>query len=49
MIEIVEQIFGTYTLVDGKTNFGYIAGVVIFCIVLYSALRILGSVVGGRR
>lgn len=42
---IMESIFGAYTLVDGHTNYGYIGAVVIFCIVLYSALRILGSVI----
>lgn len=46
MMEVIDSIFGSYTLVEGSTNYGYIAGVVIFCIVLYSALRILGSVIG---
>lgn len=45
MMEVIESIFGVYTLVDGKTNFGYIAAVVIFCIVLYGVFRIVGSVI----
>lgn len=45
MMSVIESIFGAYTLVDGQTNFGYIAGVVVFCIVLYSVLRIVGSVI----
>ena len=45
-MQVIESIFGPYTLVDGATNYGYIAAVVIFSIVLYSALRILGSVIG---
>lgn len=44
-MQIIESIFGPYTLVEGATNYGYIGAVVIFCIVLYSALRILGSVI----
>lgn len=43
MQDVITQIFGTYTLVDGHTNYGYIAGVVLFSIVLYGILRIVGS------
>lgn len=51
MIEIVEQIFGAYTpAASGGLNYAWFAGVLIFCIVLYCALRMLGSVIcGGRR
>lgn len=51
MIEIVEQIFGVYTpAADGGINYAYFVGVALFAIVLYSALRILGSVIsGGKR
>lgn len=49
IMEVVEQIFGVYTPVDGGVNYGYIAGVVIFSIVLYSAFRLLGIALGGRR
>lgn len=51
MIEVVEQIFGVYTPADGGgINYAYFVGVAIFLVVLYSALRILGSVIcGGKR
>lgn len=49
MIEVIRNIFGEYQLIDGKTNFEYIAAVLIFCIVLYSVFRILGLVLGGKR
>lgn len=45
MQEVIESIFGVYTLVEGKTNYGYIAEVVVFCIVLYGVFRIIGSVI----
>lgn len=49
MQEIIVDIFGKYELIDGHHDISYIAGVVIFCIVLYSALRILGICLGGKK
>lgn len=48
MQEIVQSIFGPYTLVDGNTNYEYIAGVLLFAIVLYSVFRIIGLVFSKR-
>lgn len=55
MIEVIQNIFGVYTpihvydeagaLIKVMPDFGYIAAVVIFCIVLYSVFRIIGSVI----
>lgn len=53
MMEAITTIFGeytpvVYTLADGTittgVDWGYVAGVLIFSICLYSALRILGTV-----
>lgn len=53
MMEAITTIFGeytpvVYTLADGTittgVNWAYVAGVLIFSICLYSALRILGAV-----
>lgn len=41
MKDVMVQIFGTYAPIDGCTDWGYIAGVVIFGICLYSFFRIL--------
>lgn len=48
MQEIMQNIFGAYTLVDGHTNFEYIGAVLIFSIILYSVFRIIGLVLGKR-
>lgn len=55
MLEVIESIFGVYTpievfneageLVKVMPDFGYISSVAIFCIVLYSVFRIIGSVI----
>lgn len=45
MIDVIQSIFGEYHLVDGQTNYEYIAAVVIFCIILFSIFRIIGAVV----
>lgn len=45
MMEIMESIFGEYTLVNGCTNWQYIGGVVIFAIVLWSVFRLVGLAV----
>lgn len=49
MIDVIRNIFGEYQLVDGQTNFEYIAAVLIFAIVLYSVFRILGLVLGVKK
>lgn len=55
MIDIIEDIFGRYELIEvyneagelvkASHDFGYIAAVVIFCLVLYGVIRIVGSVI----
>lgn len=44
MREMMVQIFGTYTTVDGCANWEYIGGVLIFAISLYSLFRFVGMV-----
>ncbi len=48
MIDVIRNIFGEYQLVDGQTNYEYIAAVVVFCIVLWSVCRFFGSVVSKK-
>lgn len=48
MMEVMESIFGTYSLVDGCTNWQYVGGVAVFCIVLWSVFRIIGLAVSNR-
>lgn len=45
MIELMQELFGTYTLVDGQTNYEYIGAVLLFAIVLISAFKFLGAVI----
>lgn len=56
MTEAMTTIFGeyvpaVYTLADGTTmtgpNFAYIGSVIVFCICLWSAFRLLGMVLKG--
>lgn len=44
MQEMMVAIFGVYQTVDGAPNWEYIGSVAIFCICLYSLLRIVGMV-----
>lgn len=43
MMEIMESIFGKYTLIEGATNWQYIGGVAIFCIIVWSIFTIVGT------
>lgn len=55
MIDVIEDIFGRYELIEvyneagelvkAYHDVGYIAAVVIFAIVLYGVIRIIGSVI----
>lgn len=45
MIELMQDIFGVYTPIDGQPDFQYIGAVAIFCIVLWSVFRIFGAVI----
>lgn len=50
MIEIVEQIFGPYTIPEGMNcNVPYLVGVGLFALVLYCGFRLIGVAIGGRR
>ena len=49
MMSVIEEIFGVYMPIDGGVNYGYIAAVVVFCVVLYCSFRILGIALGGKR
>lgn len=42
MKDVIEQILGTYSPVDGFVDWAYIAGAAVFCICLYSMFRLLG-------
>lgn len=44
MRDAIIQIFGTYQPIDGCTDWAYIGGVVVFCIVLYMVLYALCGV-----
>lgn len=53
--DYLQQIFGTYqpiinydnsgVAIDTSVNFGYICAVVIFCVVLYCILKLIGGVI----
>lgn len=44
MQEVMVQIFGTYTPIDGCADWSYIGGVAIFAICLYSIFRMAGVI-----
>lgn len=41
---IMVQIFGTYTPVDGGTNWEYVGSVILFGLCLYCTFRLAGQV-----
>lgn len=45
MIELMQQLFGTYAPIDGQPDYQYIGAVLIFSIVLWSVFKILGAVI----
>lgn len=44
MRDVMIQIFGVYTPIDGCADWSYIGGVAIFAIALYSVFRLAGMV-----
>lgn len=44
MKDVLIQIFGVYSPIDGCADWSYIGGVIIFSICLYSMFRLLGLV-----
>lgn len=46
MRELMVQLFGTYTTVDGCPNWEYIGGVLLFIVVVYCLFRLVGVVFG---
>ena len=44
MKDAVTTIFGTYAPIDGCADWGFIAGVILFAICLYSLFRLIGVI-----
>lgn len=44
MKEVMTQILGSYSPIDGSADWSYIAGAAVFCICLYSMFRLLALV-----
>lgn len=44
MKEVMSQILGVYSPIDGCVDWSYVAGAAVFCICLYSMFRLIGLV-----